>query len=55
MSLPKPTLDMTFPARRELLFSTLGSVVVTGMIGGILALMTLQISHNLIAEDAAQP
>ncbi|MFT6178255.1 MAG: protein TonB [Akkermansiaceae bacterium] len=55
MSLPKPTLDMTFSARRELLFSTLGSVVVTGMIGGILALMTLQISHNLIAEDAAQP
>lgn len=55
MSLPKPTLDMTFSVRREVLLSSLGSVVATGVIGGILALVTLHISKSLIAEDEAQP
>ena len=55
MNFSKPSLDMALPCRRELLWSMLSSILLTGVIAGCLALVTYKVAQSLEISESAQP
>jgi len=55
MNLPKPTLEMTFPCRREMLLSVLFSILLTAGVASGLAFVTVHLSGFLADNDPARP